>query len=669
MNNLASLLQNMGMVILIVVVLIVVGTAIMLLKCWRKAEQGKALIRTGPATKVSFTGLTVIPILHRLEIMDISVKRIEIFRHGKDGLICKDNMRADIKVAFFVRVNKTQEDVLKVAQLLGCERASDSQALVEFFDAKFSEALKTVGIRFDFVELYDSRDKLKDQILQIIGTDLNGYVLDDAAIDYLEQTPLEALNPNNTLDAKGIKKITELTATQQELANRIENEKRQIIKKQDNEAEEAILEMDKQLAEAQEKQTREIAEIQSREQAQALIVSQEELKKSEAARIMTEEEIQIAEENKLRQILVAARNKERTDAVELERVERDRMLEVTERERVVTLAEIEKEKVVETERRNIQEVIRERVALERSVVEEQENIKDTEAFATADRAKKVATTDAERDAEAKRVLAVMEATAAREASEEAAKREVIEAEADMKAAEKQAEAKRLMAEAAAAEMAAKGMAEVQVMEAEALALEKHGLAEAKVLKEKAGAEAEGIHAKADAMKQLDGVGKEHEEFKLALEKDLQVELKEIDVRQEIALQNAKVLSEGLKAANIDIIGGESQFFENVVGAISRGESVDRMVNRSEVLTEVKDALLDGEGGSDLVQRVAGYMKESGVELKDVANLGVAAALLRIGDALDDPGKKGTVARTMELVKSLGIGDVKVKSLLGGNGPA
>ena len=35
-----------------------------------------------------------------------------------------------------------------------------------------------------------------------------------AAIDYLEQTNLEHLNPNNILDAEGIKKITELTATQ-----------------------------------------------------------------------------------------------------------------------------------------------------------------------------------------------------------------------------------------------------------------------------------------------------------------------------------------------------------------------------------------------------------------------------------------------------------------------
>ena len=34
------------------------------------------------------------------------------------------------------------------------------------------------------------RNEFREQIVRIIGTDLNGYVLDDAAIDYLEQTDL-----------------------------------------------------------------------------------------------------------------------------------------------------------------------------------------------------------------------------------------------------------------------------------------------------------------------------------------------------------------------------------------------------------------------------------------------------------------------------------------------
>ena len=105
--------------------------------------------------RVSFSGTVVIPVLEKVEIMDISLSTIQIERIGKDGLVCKDNMRADIKVAFFVRVNEMVEDVKKVAQSVGCSRASSKEALRLLFDAKFSEALKTVGKKFDFVDLYN----------------------------------------------------------------------------------------------------------------------------------------------------------------------------------------------------------------------------------------------------------------------------------------------------------------------------------------------------------------------------------------------------------------------------------------------------------------------------------------------------------------------------------
>ena len=131
------------MIFWVVVGVIVIGGGIaaLMIKCLRKVPQGSAIIRNGMGgTKVSFDRDVVIPILHIVEAMDISVKRIEIDRSGEDGLICKDNIRADIKVAFFVRVNKETEDVKRVAQFLGCARASDEVALRTVFEPKFSEA-------------------------------------------------------------------------------------------------------------------------------------------------------------------------------------------------------------------------------------------------------------------------------------------------------------------------------------------------------------------------------------------------------------------------------------------------------------------------------------------------------------------------------------------------
>ena len=66
---------------------------------------------------------------------------------------------------------KDPEQIKNVAQSIGCKRASDPATLRQLFEAKFSEALKTVGKRFEFVELYDNRDKFKQAIVEIIGTD------------------------------------------------------------------------------------------------------------------------------------------------------------------------------------------------------------------------------------------------------------------------------------------------------------------------------------------------------------------------------------------------------------------------------------------------------------------------------------------------------------------
>ena len=417
--------------------ILLIGIISMFIKMYRKAIQGEALIRTGLGdAKVSFSGIFVVPVVHKLEVMDITLKSLNISRMGKDGLICKDNMRADIKVSFFIRVNKTREDVIHVAQSIGCNRASDTEQLEMLFDAKFSEALKTVGKHFDFVELYNSRSSFKEKILEEIGTDLNGYILDDCAIDYVEQTSITDLNEQNILDAQGIKKIIELTANEKIKSNLIERDKERTIKKQDVEARETILELEKQLVDKEEQQRREIENIRSREAAEIEKVRQENELKARTARIATEEELGVAEENKLRQIVVAQKNKEKTDAVETERVEQARALEATERERVVELARIDKEKSLEIERRNIQEVIRERVAVEKTTVEEEEKIKDTKAKAEADRNKFVAITAAEQKAEEALVQEIKAAEAARTAAESLAKKALIDAEAEQAAAKK-----------------------------------------------------------------------------------------------------------------------------------------------------------------------------------------------------------------------------------------
>jgi len=663
--------MNMPLIVgIIVAVIASIGLIFWILSMYKKTVQGIVILRTGyGGTKVFFNAGIVIPIIHRMESMDISVKKLEISREGRAGLICKDNMRADIQVAFFIRVNKSVDDIVNVGQTIGCQRASDINTLRELFEAKFSEALKTVGKKFEFIELYEARSEFRQEILDIIGTDLNGYVLDDCAIDYLEQTSIENLDKDNILDSEGIKKITELTATQNIKANQVRRDEEKTITKQNVEAREAILELEKQLAEKEESQKREVANIKARENAEILKVDEEERLKYETVRIATEEKLQIAEENKQRQVVIAAKNKERADLVETERVQKDKMLEATERERIVSLAQIEKEKAIEMEKKSIQDAIRERLTMEKTVVEEQQGIKDLEAFKTAERNKQVEITVATQEAEKKLIEETRAAEARKLAAEKDAQKYVIEAQAKRDAAEKEAEARKIIADARAKEEATVGLSEAQVMQAKAEAQErqgiveaiviekkaeaikKEGIAQAEVIKEKALAEAAGITEKAEAMKKLNDAGKDHEEFRLTLAKEKEVELAQISIQKDIAQAQAGVLAEAFKSAKIDIVGGDNTFFDNVIRQVSAGKGLDKFISHSENAQLVKENLLgDGE---NLISKVMGMVDKYNISSEDIKNMSIASLIFKL-NGMANQQERGLLDRAMDMAKHLGI---------------
>lgn len=661
---------------IVIIVVASIGLIFWILSMYKKTVQGIVILRTGyGGTKVFFNAGIVIPVIHRMESMDISVKKLEIAREGRAGLICKDNMRADIQVAFFIRVNKSVDDIVNVGQTIGCIRASDINTLRELFEAKFSEALKTVGKKFEFIELYEARSEFRQEILDIIGTDLNGYVLDDCAIDFLEQTKIENLDKDNILDSEGIKKITELTANQNIKANQVRRDEEKTITKQNVEAREAILELEKQLAEKEESQKREVANIKSRENAEILKVNEEERLKYETVRIATEEKLQIAEENKQRQVVIAAKNKERADLVETERVQKDQMLEATERERIVSLAQIEKEKAIELEKKNIQDAIRERLTMEKTVVEEQQGIKDLEAFKTADRNKQVEITLATQEAEKKLIQETRAAESRKLAAEKDAQKYVIEAQAKRDGAEKEAEARKIIADAKAKEEATVGLSEAQVLHAKADAAErqgivesiviekkaeaerKEGIAQAEVIKEKAFAEAAGITEKAEAMKKLNDAGKDHEEFRLTLAKEKEVELAQISIQKDIAQAQAGVLAEAFKSAKIDIVGGDNTFFDNVVRQVSAGKGLDKFISHSENATLIKENLLgDGE---NIIGKVMGMVDKYNISSEDIKNMSIASLIFKLNGVADQQ-EKGLLSRAMDMAKHLGVDQKPIK---------
>lgn len=624
---------------------------------YHKVEQGTALIINDMSTqpKVKFTGGMVLPVIHKKELMKISLITLEVDRRGKDGLICADNMRADITVAFYLRVNETTEDVLKVAKSIGASRASDKEAVNLLFNAKFSEALKTVGKQLEFIMLFENRQEFRDKIVEVIGDDLNGYALEDVAIDYLEQTPKSSLDPTNILDAEGIKKITELTAEQNVRTNILERDEELAIKKKDVETVEAMLELERQQSDAEAKQLREISTIRAREEAETKKVQEEERRKHESTTIEVEQDLAVQSENQKREIEVAEQNRQRAVVIEVEKVTRARDLEIVAREREVELQRIEAEKAVEIEKKEIANVIRERIVVDKSVAIEEERIKEVREVSEADRAKQTQVLAAQAIAEEQKVQQVQAA----EADELSAKHKAVEvtvlAQADLEAAAKEADAKKKLAEGVQAERAAPGLADARVQEAMADALEKEGVAEAQVLKAKAEAlekeglaeanvirakgdaeadallgtgkaqadvtaaqgdseaqasrelglagaqvtreqfkaEADGLVEKFEAMNGMSEKARSHEEFRMGLETALREALATIDAGKDIAKENAEVLATALGRAKIDIVGGEDHFFNNFAKSLSIGKAIDGLADKSTTISSLVERVIQG----------------------------------------------------------------------------
>jgi flotillin len=687
--------------------------------CIRKIHPGKAGISIGlGGMRIAFDYMIRLPIVQNFEEMDISVKKLEIHRKGKDGLVCKDNIRADITVAFYIRVEASVESVRKVAQMLGSERVSDMNQLRDLFEAKFSEALKTAGKQMEFHELFTERIKFRDQIQATIGKDLDGFLLQDVAIDYLEQTPLDQHDPNNVLDAEGIKKITQITQRERVISNEHTQRAQVQVEKENADADIAKREQKRRNEEDTAKQTRAITEIKANEEAEARKVIESRRQEVEGKRLEAEEAIRLRTEDMNR----AVQEREFTVKKEKQRLEQEAQQEGEEarvrRERTVSLAEMDKEVKVNEAAVEVQRKRATVVAEEKAVVQQQEEKTNIEARMTAERAREVtlieaemnakkdqvekvvaaeAQKDAERHlAEAEKIKVVTASEAAREAALREAERIQTMADAEAKASDKKRHAAEQQAEGIAAAEAARGLAEARVITAKATAkkadagaIKEVGLAEAEVIKAKghshaditqqqaeaeaegtkdkelavaagieakALAEAKGIAEKAAAMKLLQAASQQHEEFRLKLAKERDVELAAIHVGRDIARSHSEIVAEALKHAHIDIVGGENDFFEKVVKAVGTGKSVDRMVNASGTLTDIKNTFFNGDP-EFFKERLRGWIKDFGIGSEDLKNLTVAALLARLLAANKDSSLQAVLKSAQQMAQDSGLSDV------------
>jgi len=178
------LLILMGIVALLWVLGLLVSA-----KLVRTVKQGQALLVTGPSgsTRVYFGGAVVYPLIRRADVMDIRLQVVPIERRDSEALFFRDGRRGEARFVFYIRISPTAEDIDRVARSVGCERASDLTTLRELFTARLTEAMKETAKELDFEEARRDRLDFVQRVFVRLGPDLDGYRLEDIAIDHLTE--------------------------------------------------------------------------------------------------------------------------------------------------------------------------------------------------------------------------------------------------------------------------------------------------------------------------------------------------------------------------------------------------------------------------------------------------------------------------------------------------
>lgn len=228
----------------------------------KKAQAGQALLRKGMGpTQVSLDKMVAYPILHQVEIIDLSMKTLDLMLGKANAVLCQDYIKADIRMTVFIKVISNSENIQRVAQAFDLQQLNDKAYLEHYFLPQIESAIRIVASYFDFAQIFDERYKFLDNVLQVIGDDFSGFSLENMAIDYLEQTSLEFYNEDDFLEQIGKGKVNRHILEQDLRKTRFGLEGVQEVAKQEQEANIKRYQIELEIKKAEVKRRLEIAQL------------------------------------------------------------------------------------------------------------------------------------------------------------------------------------------------------------------------------------------------------------------------------------------------------------------------------------------------------------------------------------------------------------------------
>lgn len=435
-------------------VLLVVGAILYILtKLYLKTPANGAYVRTGMGgQKVIVDGGAIfIPIFHEKLFISLETMKLEVDRRDVDALTTQDRVRIDMKSEFYIRVNKTADDIKTAATSLG-SKGINPQSIIALVGDKLVSALRTVAAKKDLESLFSDRQGFAEEVQSIVAKDLqaNGLLLESVTISKLDQTNYDKINVNNIFDAEGARTVAKKVNAALVEKNEIEQSSRVLIETKNLKTTEQTNELKIQQEISTAETNAQITKAKAEREAAASKFAAEQSRISKEAEINTAKQVGLKEVEKEKEIQTA--NIEKEQILEQKRVEKEKTIES---------ANIEKEKTI----------------LERQAEKAEADTLKSNAEASAKEAEqKVLTVTAKAEAERQKEVTVINQQAAAEkrkidentATDIEAYKVTAAADADMRAAEKKGVALTQLAKAEkeAAAFKAEGEKAIQMVPVE-----------------------------------------------------------------------------------------------------------------------------------------------------------------------------------------------------------
>jgi flotillin len=359
-----------------------------------------------------------LPILHQVQRVTMAALSFRARRVGADALLTGDRLRADVEMAFELRVIPSREGVATAAQALGSRIARGGEAVEELFTAPIIAAMQNAAATRTLDQIHLDRASFAAEVAAEVAAHAEklGLTLIGTALVSVDQADFSRLNENNAFNAEGMRKLASLVAEQRKERVRIEVEADLVVRETQLAQTQRRLDIVRAEREAEIAQREHLRRLEAEAESTSRIKAAVAERAAEEARITKEQEIksaQVASDEALRRREMAA-------------------IQGLEEARLTQEAALARKRAETAEANALEETARAQVLLAAEAVQLQKDRVSTE------REREIAMMRQKRDAEL---------MSARAEAETADQRTRARAEADAMAARAEADRTRMLAEA------------------------------------------------------------------------------------------------------------------------------------------------------------------------------------------------------------------------------